>query len=1013
MRSRSALIRSLVLALPVLCALEQPLAAATFGTVVPIGGQASDLALDESRRVLYIANFNGNRVDVMSLDNNAITRSIQVTAQPSAIALSRDNKYLVIGHYGNFEAARNAVTVLNLEDNSRRVFGVGSSPLAVAFTNQNLALVVTSTEFLLFDPMSGQTHTIDTVAGLQGKTLPIVAPANSQVIVRAAVAASQDGLWLFGLTDKFLFRYDVRLGQLGITSYTSSPEMGPRTVSVSTTGTYYLAGWGLFDRQGTLVAQFPNPSGKLDIGSHALDLERGLIYAQMTQADPAATSQTGTSTPVSSTTPAPAAATDSSGPILQVVAADNLAVLDRLQLRENLTGRSVLNSARDVLYSISASGVTIFQVGQLAKAPRIRSEQREVLFQSSSCTREQQTKDIVISNPSGGRVAFSLTTSDPAIIVTPDSGVTPAVVHITVNPGAFLNAKGTSAGYIDIHASGAVNLPDRIRVLVNNREPDQRGLIQNIPGKLVDILADPVRSRFLILRQDTDEVLVFDKNQRQIAALRTGNTPTQMAITADLRYLLVGNDNSNIASVFDLDTLQPSTPVRFPVGHYPRSIAVSGNAILASVRSGSGVHKIDRIDMASRTAFPLPNLGVYTNDVTLNTGLAASPDGSSLLIAMSDGRVLLYDANYDTFVAARKDFDKLSGAIAASSYDFFIVDNHVLNSSLVPVGTLNNGAGTSSGFLFVDQMGFRSNSLGASQAGMVERVNLSQLQGILPTRITESPLTSSTDGGFTRTLAVLGNREGLISLTTSGFTVLPWNYDAASAPPRIDRVVNAADLSDNIAPGSLVTIFGSQLSPAPGLAGDPLTADALVQSCLTVNGSLAPVIFSSPDKINAQIPYNAAGSTSLILRTPGGASDAFRVRVVPGAPAVFRTGTAGAESGIPTIVRAANNELVTVSNPIHRGDDLVIYATGLGRTNPEVPVGSPAPYEPLAYAVETPRITLGGVALPVAFAGLTPGLIGVYQVNVLVPRSVPTGFDIPLRIEQSTAASTVPVRVVP
>ncbi len=180
-----------------------------------------------------------------------------------------------------------------------------------------------------------------------------------------------------------------------------------------------------------------------------------------------------------------------------------------------------------------------------------------------------------------------------------------------------------------------------------------------------------------------------------------------------------------------------------------------------------------------------------------------------------------------------------------------------------------------------------------------------------------------------------------------------------------------------------------------------------------MNGTISPVVFASSNRITAQIPWNAGGSASLILRTPGGASDIVRVRIVPNAPGVFLSGSAGPVSGIATIIRAANNELVTVSNPIHRGDDLVIYATGLGITNPEVPVGAPAPFEPLAHAVNTPKITLGGVTLSVLFAGLTPGLIGVYQVNVLVPRSVPIGFDIPLRIEQSAAATTVAVRVVP
>src|SRR4029453_18653960 len=124
------------------------------------------------------------------------------------------------------------------------------------------------------------------------------------------------------------------------------------------------------------------------------------------------------------------------------------------------------------------------------------------------------------------------------------------------------------------------------------------------------------------------------------------------------------------------------------LGHYPRSIAVSGNAILASVRAAGLPHTIDRIDMGTRTAYTPPSLGIYKNDVDINTGLAASPDGSSILIAMANGKVMRYRANADTFVAGRKDFDKLSGGVAASSDEMFVFDNHVLNSSLVPVASL-------------------------------------------------------------------------------------------------------------------------------------------------------------------------------------------------------------------------------------------------------------------------------------------------------------------------------------
>ena len=369
---------------------------------------------------------------------------------------------------------------------------------------------------------------------------------------------------------------------------------------------------------------------------------------------------------------------------------------------------------------------------------------------------------------------------------------------------------------------------------------------------------------------------------------------------------------------------------------------------------------------------------------------------------------MLYDANSNTYVA-RKDFDKLSGPVAASNFNVFAVDNHLLNVSLIPVGSFEQNAGaSSSGFVFSDRSGFRVSSAGANQAGTIERVDVSQFRSILPTRTTESPLTGSELGGFTRTLAILGNREGLVTLTTSGMMVLPWNYDASFAPPRIDRVVNAADQTENVAPGSLITIFGSQLSPLPGSPLDLSVADALAESCLTVNGAVTPVVFTSPTRINAQLPFNVSGVATLILRTSGGASDPFKLPISAGAPGVFR-----AETGIPVIVRVLNNLLVTNSNPIHLGDDLVIYATGLGRTDPEVPAGAPGPFEPLARVVNQPTIKLGHVELPIHFAGLAPGLVGVYQVNVLVPRTTPLGFDIPLRIEQAGGVTTIPVRVVP
>src|ERR1700686_2828616 len=75
--------------------------AANFGNVVPIAGNASDLALDEPRGLLYIANFTANRIEVMSLANSTILTSINVARQPSSLSLSPNGRWLVITHFGN------------------------------------------------------------------------------------------------------------------------------------------------------------------------------------------------------------------------------------------------------------------------------------------------------------------------------------------------------------------------------------------------------------------------------------------------------------------------------------------------------------------------------------------------------------------------------------------------------------------------------------------------------------------------------------------------------------------------------------------------------------------------------------------------------------------------------------------------------------------------------------------------------------------------------------------------
>ena len=140
---------------------------------------------------------------------------------------------------------------------------------------------MTTNDFLLFEPASGSTQVLDTVVGVTAKTLP-VAPANFPAqIIAASLGVSADGLHVYGLTDTIRFSYNVRTKEIVSLGYQASPPLGPRVVSVSRDGSYYTADWALFDPNGPLIAQFDNPSGQLNIGSHAIDFSAGIIYAQI------------------------------------------------------------------------------------------------------------------------------------------------------------------------------------------------------------------------------------------------------------------------------------------------------------------------------------------------------------------------------------------------------------------------------------------------------------------------------------------------------------------------------------------------------------------------------------------------------------------------------------------------------------------------------------------------------------------------------------------------------------
>lgn len=211
------------------------------------------------------------------------------------------------------------------------------------------------------------------------------------------------------------------------------------------------------------------------------------------------------------------------------------------------------------------------------------------------------------------------------------------------------------------------------------------------------------------------------------------------------------------------------------------------------------------------------------------------------------------------------------------------------------------------------------------------------------------------------------------------------DFLAPSAAVRIHSLRNAASLQlgEIFAPGTLASIFGENLSPSAATAGGLPLPRELGGVSVTVAGSAAPLLYVSPAQINFQIPFELPlGDVPLELRLGGAVTAARRVRVTTFSPGVFTVSGGGQGDGY--VMRASDFSLITPGNPASPGETLVVYATGLGAVAGDAISGAPAP--PMPVPVRAPEqiwVTVDSRSQRILYAGLAPGLVGVYQINFI------------------------------
>jgi uncharacterized protein (TIGR03437 family) len=1035
-----------------------PLAAGTFGTVVPHPQPIADLAYDEGRKRLYVVNTAANAVEVYNAAVNPpimLRPSIGTGSTPLSIALSRSGRYLYVACYG---ASSLDIIDLSTTGFSSRTVTLPASPEAVAVGFDERVLISTigtgtgQSILLTYDPALDAAHALGSIAiGPPAPSAPVLPPPNGVMALaaRAKLQASRDGRTIVGAhllanNSRALFVYDVN----------SSTVLRSRTVAnlssvlaVSPDASQFVSGAMVFEtstmavlaQQSAVNSPFVFPAGT---NFNTQTTQGGAVYAQTLLGPALITGYNVVPTLV------PAARSNTSELLFNTP--DNLLVQLGLQVPETQSGRMVITADGSTLYAISQSGFLVFPLSTLTQ-PQIPCTANNIpttcsigipdsavallAFDQCGLTAAQNSAVIPVRSLGGGRLTVTsqvLTTSATAATSRVTARPYGGDVTASFNAAATRTLGTATPDQLLIQAAEAVNIIPHVRIYQNNRNTETRGTILAVDvgattTGLTDMAADNARQRLYIANPGLNRVEVFDmRTQKFLAPIGVGQQPRSIAIGGDGNTLYVANGGGESISVVDLNRGAVSGRVAYPPLWFNGNPGVLAPQIIASTSRGPQVLMSDGTlwKIVGNTVQPrVLNTNVFgaVRSIPAPQSMAASPDGSFLLLLAGNGSAYLYDATIDDFVTGRavipNPITGYYGPIAAGSNgQFYLTNDQLLNPALTSVGS-SGGTGPVGGGGLPAPGG--PSSTGRPVAAVAIAGPQSFARFSMPVRATAT--TAPTDAGLIeivdaatqRTNASVPGLEGPLAvaagtarvnisgrmmaidptganayvLTASGLSIIPLSQGSTQGAPALtgSAVVNTANYSASVAPGGLISIFGRNLGSTASAQTVPLPT-VLGGACVTLNNAPLPLLAASPTQVNAQIPPTlAAGRYPLVVRSTEAqaASGSVTVTVSKYAPAIF------IDAQGPAIFHKDGTR-VNKAHPANRDEPLTIYATGLGTTTGgRVTSGAPSPSSPLAVTAPVTLFfgdpTIKQAAVIVDWSGLLPGSIGVYQINARVP----------------------------
>jgi uncharacterized protein (TIGR03437 family) len=389
---------------------------------------------------------------------------------------------------------------------------------------------------------------------------------------------------------------------------------------------------------------------------------------------------------------------------------------------------------------------------------------------------------------------------------------------------------------------------------------------------------------------------------------------------------------------------------------------------------------------------------------TASTPLTALVSGQKTFYVSADGTLLLGgDPNgFDLIIGIKS----LSGSAANTLYQ-----GTYFNAALE-----NDASDEANGNNNIDSFYGSTLALG-SQGTTISHERLAYFDTAASDYTTDGSFNFASDGTYNdSTYQYIMGVNGLAVLVVGTGTTYSMSVNLSAQlsqatsvfidPLSIFNAASYGPITNPVAPGEFVTIFGLGLSTSTQGAQTLPLPTTLGKTKVTVNGRPAPLDFVSPTQINLLVPFETSESFATFqVMNNDAPSNQVTVYTSLTAPGVFTlenvdgtTYTAGI--GPAAVLHYPDYSLVTSENPAVAGETLILYLTGLGAVTPTVSDGAPGPSSPPSTANEFTSQSISidifdsnGVdsTATVSFAGLAPFYAGLYQINFVVPSGVASG----------------------